>query len=71
MWLACTRSTFSLIAVRIAGLTQKGNVLREAPISVPLHRNALRMLSITRLGANAELLMQKDQLVIELASCLR
>jgi hypothetical protein len=40
------------------------------PIVVPLHGNTLRRLSITRLSSSVELLMQKDQLVIELASCL-
>jgi hypothetical protein len=70
MWLACGRKTFSPVAVRVAGLALNRNVPREVPIVVPLHRNTLRRLSITRLSSSVELLMQKDQLVIELASCL-
>jgi hypothetical protein len=69
--LACGRTAFSLVAVRVAGLALNRDVPREVPVVVPLHGNALLRLSITRLNANAEILMQKDQLVIELASCLR
>jgi hypothetical protein len=71
MRLAYSRTAFSPISVRVAGLALNGNVPREVLVTVPLHRNALRGLPITRLSTNAELLMQKGQLVIELASCLR
>jgi hypothetical protein len=71
MRLTCDRMAFSPVAVRVAGLALNRDVSREAPIAIPLHGNALRRLSITRLSSSAELLMQKDQLVIELAPCLR
>jgi hypothetical protein len=71
MRLACSRATFSPVVVRVAELTLNRDVSREAPVAVPLHGNALRRMSITRLSSSAELLMQKDQLVIELAPCLR
>jgi hypothetical protein len=69
--LTCGRTTFSLVVVRVAGLALNRDVPREAPVAVSLHGHALRRLSITRLGINAEFLMQKDQLLIELAPCLR
>jgi hypothetical protein len=69
--LACDWTAFSLVAVHVAGLALNRDVPREEPVVVPLHGNALLRLSIMRLNANAELLIQKDQLVIELASCLR
>jgi hypothetical protein len=69
--LACGRTAFSLVPVHVDGLALNRDVPREVSVVVPLHGNALCRLSITRLNANVELLMQKDQLVIELASCLR
>jgi hypothetical protein len=71
MQLACSWTAFSPASVRVAGLALNRNIPCEASVAVPLHKNALRRLSITRFSANAELLMQKNQLVIELASCLR
>jgi hypothetical protein len=71
MRLACGRATFSPVVVRVAGLALNRDVPREAPVAVPLHGNALRRMLITRLSSSVELLMQKDQLVIELAPCLR
>jgi hypothetical protein len=59
------------VAVRVAGLALNRDVPREAPIAVSLHGHARRRLSIARLGISTELLMQKDQLLIELAPCLR
>jgi hypothetical protein len=70
MRLACGRAAFSPVSVRVAGLALNGDISRGAPVAVPLHGNTLRRLSITRLSASAELLMQKYQLFIELASCL-
>jgi hypothetical protein len=47
-------------------------VLIAIPLAgVPLHRNVLRRLSIAGLGIHAELLAQKGQLLVELASRLR
>jgi hypothetical protein len=70
MRLTCSRTVFSLVVVRVAELALNRDVPRDAPVAVSLHRHALRRLSITRLSISAEFLMQKDQLVIELASCL-
>jgi hypothetical protein len=69
-WLTCGRAAFSPVAVRVAGLTLNKDVPRKAPVDISLHRHALCRLSITRLNISAELPMQKDQLVVELASCL-
>jgi hypothetical protein len=69
--LTCGRTTFSPVAIPVAGLALNRDVPREAPVAVSLHRHALRRLSITRLSIKAEFLMQKDQLLIELAPCLR
>jgi hypothetical protein len=65
------RTVLSSVAVRVAGLALNRDVLREAPVAVSLHRHALRWLSIARLCFSAEFLMQKDQVLIELAPCLR
>jgi hypothetical protein len=71
MRLTCGRIVFSPVVVRVAGLALNRNVPREVSFAFFLHGHALCRLSITRLGISAELPMQKDQLVIELASCLR
>jgi hypothetical protein len=62
---------FSLVVVPVVGLALNRDVPREAPVAVSLHGHALRRLSITRLSISAEFFMQKDQLLIELAPCLR
>jgi hypothetical protein len=59
------------VAVRVAGLALNRDVPLEVPIAVSLHGHALRRLSIARLGVSVEFLMQKGQLLIELAPCLR
>jgi hypothetical protein len=69
--LTCGRTTFSSVVVPVAGLALNRDVPREAPVAVSLHGHALRRLSITRFSINTEFPMQKDQLVIELSSCLR
>jgi hypothetical protein len=69
--LACGRMALSPVAVRVAGLALNRDVPREAPIIVSLHRHTLRRLSTAWLGVSAEFLMQKGQLLIELAPCLR
>jgi hypothetical protein len=68
--LTCGRTAFSPVAVRVVGLALNTDVPREATVAVSLHRHALRRLSITRLSISAEFLMQKDELVIKLVSCL-
>jgi hypothetical protein len=69
--LTCGRSTLSPVAVHVVGLTLNRYISPEAPVVVSLHGHAMCWLSIARLGINAEFLMQKDQLLIELAPCLR
>jgi hypothetical protein len=69
--LACGRTALSPVVVRVAGLALNRDVPREAPITISLHGHALRRLSIVTLGVSAEFLMQKGQLLIELAPCLR
>jgi hypothetical protein len=69
--LICGQTALSPVVVRVAELTLNRDVPCEASVAVSLHRHALRRLSIARLGVSAEFLMQKDQLLIELAPCLR
>jgi hypothetical protein len=69
--LAYGRTALSPVVVRVAGLALYRDVPCEASTAVSLHGHALRRLSITRLGICAEFLMQKGQLLIELAPCLR
>jgi hypothetical protein len=71
-----SRTALSPVAILVMGLALHGNVLRGASIAVPLlglslHRHALRMLSIARFGIHTELLLQKGQLLVEPAPCLR
>jgi hypothetical protein len=69
--LTCGRTALSPVAVRVARLALNMDVPREAPVAVSLQGHALRRLSITRLSISSEFLMHKDQLIIELAPCLR
>jgi hypothetical protein len=69
--LTCGRTELSSVAVRVVGLALNRDILREAPVAVSLHGHTLHWLSIARLGVGAEFLMQKDQLLVELAPCLR
>jgi hypothetical protein len=71
VWLTCGWTALSPVVVRVAGLTLNRDVPRETLVAVSLHGHALCRLSITRPSISAEFSMQKDQLVIELASCLR
>jgi hypothetical protein len=69
--LTCGRAALLLVVVRVARLALNRDIPREAPMVISLHGNALRRLLIARLSVSAEFLMQKDQLLIELATCLR
>jgi hypothetical protein len=74
--LVCSRPAFAPVAVLFAGLALHRNFLYGASIAIPLvglalHRHALCQWLLAWLDFHTELSMQKGQLLVELASCLR
>jgi hypothetical protein len=71
-----SRTALAPVVVPLAGLLLHRNGLRKPSVTVPpagllLHRNVLRRSSVAGLGIHAKFLVQKGQLLVELASRLR